>query len=180
MKKIVKNEEITDQQARKRLKELLTEESLEDQLDFIEQTAKSTYEPVAVKELIDKSSIFTRFLLDMIELLPLQFAEAKQGNQLKSLWNLLCDCHSKKFIFEDYSAVKQFVPKRWQHFIENNPNECNRALCIVIIELLVPSLKNHNAYISYSRAFKDPMAELISDDTWKSRREPLLKQLNLS
>ena len=116
----------------------------------------------------------------MIELLPLKFAETKQRNQLESLWNLLCDRHPKKFTFEDYSAVKQFVPKKWQHFIENNLNKYNRALCIVIIELLVPSLKNHNAYISYSRAFKDPMAELISDDTWKSRRESLLNQLNLS
>lgn len=180
MKEIVKNEALTDQQVRERLSELLIAESLEEHLDFIEQTAKSIYEPIAVKELIDKYPIFTCFLTDMIELLPLQFAQTKQGNQLKSLWNLLCNRHPKKFTFEDYSAVKQFVPKKWQHFIENNPDECNRALCIVIIDLLVPSLKNHNAYISYSRAFKDPMAELISDDTWKSRRDPLLKQLNLS
>ena len=179
MKEIVKNEALTDQQVRERLSELLIAESLEEHLDFIEQTAKSIYEPIAVKELIDKYPIFTCFLTDMIELLPLQFAQTKQGNQLKSLWNLLCNRHPKKFTFEDYSAGKQFVPKKWQHFIENNPNECNRALRIVIIELLVPSLKNHNAYISYSRTFKDPMTELISDDTWKSRREALLKQLHL-
>ena len=97
MKEIVKNEALTDQQVRERLSELLAEESLEDQLDFIEQTAKSTYEPVAVKELIDKYPIFICFLTDMIELLPLKFAETKQGNQLESLWNLLCDRHPKNF-----------------------------------------------------------------------------------
>lgn len=180
VKEIVKNEQLPDQKAREQLVALLNIENLDDQLDFICQTAKSTYEPIAVKELMDKASSFTCFLPNMVELLPLEFAETKQGNHLKMLWRLLENTTTRTFSFSDYSLVRQAVPKRWQHFIESNPTECNRAVSIVIVELLITSLKNHNTYVSYSKAFKDPMADLLSDEVWRTRRKPLLKQLGLS
>jgi len=148
-------------------------------IQTIDNLTRPADQTVSFEELFRYYSAIRRFLPKFLR--TIHFEATSAGQEALAAWEFLRD--------HDGSSKKHWIgmppssmTASWQKvvFNENNSRIQPRAYTFWVLEQMIEALRRHDIYVTGSKRYGDPRAQLLQGTAWTSSRSQILRTLDWS